>query len=47
MTRTAKVLRYVAFTFMALLGLGGGMFVAGETFVDPGGWAAVALSAAA
>jgi hypothetical protein len=46
MTRTAKVLRYVAFTFMALIGLGGGMFVAGETFVDPGGWAAVAGTAA-
>lgn len=46
MTRTAKVLRYVAFTLMALFGLGGAMAVAGGTFVDPGGWAAVAVTAA-
>jgi hypothetical protein len=45
MTRTAKVLRYVAFTLMALFGLGGGMFVAGEAFSDPGGWPAVAMTA--
>jgi len=46
MTRTAKVLRYVAFTLMALFGLFGGMFVAGEAFLDPGGWQAVAMTAA-
>lgn len=46
MTRTAKVLRYVAFTLMALFGLLGGLFVAGEAFADPGGWRAVAMTAA-
>ena len=46
MTHTAKVLRYVAFTLMALFGLLGGLFVAGEAFSDPGGWQAVAMTAA-
>ena len=46
MTHTAKVLRYVAFTLMALFGLFGGLFVAGEAFSDPGGWQAVAMTAA-
>ena len=45
MTGMAKVLRYVAFTLMAIIGLLGGMFVAGETFADPGGWSAVAMTA--
>jgi hypothetical protein len=45
MTGMAKVLRYVAFTLMALIGLFGGMFVAGGTFADPGGWSAVAMTA--
>ena len=42
----SKVLRYVAFTLMALFGLLGTMFVAGYAFEDPGGWAAVAMTAA-
>jgi hypothetical protein len=46
MTHTAKVLRYVAFTLMALFGLFGGLFVAGEAFSDPGGWQAVAMTSA-
>jgi hypothetical protein len=46
MTHTAKVLRHVAFTLMAVFGLLGGMFVAGETFADPGVWSAVAMTAA-
>jgi len=45
MARTAKVLRYVAFTLVVLFAVGGGMFVAGETFTDPGGWRAVAMTA--
>src|SRR5512139_349132 len=45
MTGFASVLRYVAFTFMALFGLLGGLFVAGYAFEDPGGWAAVGMTA--
>lgn len=45
MTGLAKGLEYVAFTFLALFGALGGLFVAGETFTDPGGWTAVALTA--
>jgi hypothetical protein len=45
MTGIAKVLRYTAFTSMALFGLLGGMFVAGYAFEDLGGWAAVGLTA--
>lgn len=45
MTRMAKVLRYVAFTLMALFGLFGGLFVAGYAFDDPGGWVAVGMTA--
>ena len=41
----ASVLRYVAFTLMALFGLLGGLFVAGYAFEDPGGWAAVGMTA--
>ena len=43
--RAATVLRYVAFSLMALFGLFGGLFVAGETFDDPGGWLAVGVTA--
>ena len=39
------ILKYVAFTLMALFGLLGGAFVLGETFSDPGGWTAVWVSA--
>ncbi|HEY8654619.1 MAG TPA: hypothetical protein VIL87_16240 [Dermatophilaceae bacterium] len=35
MTRTAKVLRYVAFTLMALFGLFGGLFVPVRRSVIP------------
>lgn len=45
MTGIASVLRYVAFTLMALFGLLGGLFVAGYAFEEPGGWAAVGLTA--
>ena len=45
MTGFASVLRYVAFTFMALFGLLGGLFVAGYAFEDPGGWTAVGMTA--
>lgn len=45
MTGVAKVLRYTAFTMMALFGLVGGLFVAGSAFEEPGGWAAVGLTA--
>lgn len=44
MARPVKILRYVAFTSMAVFGLLGGLFVAGSAFDDPGGWAAVALT---
>jgi hypothetical protein len=40
-----RLLKYVAFTLMALFGLLGGAFVIGETFTDPGGWTAVWVSA--
>lgn len=45
MTGTAKVLKYVAFTFMVLFGVLGGLFVAGYAFEDPGGWDAVLMTA--
>lgn len=45
MTRLARVLRYIAFTSMAVFGLLAGLFVAGYAFEDPGGWAAVAVTA--
>ncbi len=45
MTRTAKVLRYVALTLMVVFALIGGAFVVGEAFADPGGWRAVAMTA--
>jgi hypothetical protein len=40
-----NALRWTAFTWMALIGLFGCLFVIGETFDDPGGWRAVALVA--
>jgi hypothetical protein len=45
MSGVAKVLRYTAFTLMALFGLLGSMFVIGEVFTDPGGWTAVWVTA--
>ncbi len=45
MTGTAKLVRYVAFWLMALFGLLGGLFVAGYTFEDVGGAAAVGVTA--
>lgn len=45
MTRTDNVLRNVAFGWLAFVGLVGGLFVIGETFDDPGGWAAAGLVA--
>ena len=38
-----KVLMVVAAVLMGLFALVAGMFVIGETFTDPGGWAAVGL----
>lgn len=46
MTGTAKLLKYSAFALMALFGAFGTLFVIGEVFADPGGWAAVGLAAA-
>ncbi len=45
MSRVGTVIKYVAFTVVALVGLFGGMFVAGNAFMDPGGWPAVAMTA--
>lgn len=45
MSRVGQSLRYVAFTAMALVGLLGGMFIAGNTFADPGGWQAAGVTA--
>ena len=45
MTGSAVVLRRVAFGVMAVFGLFGTLFVAGETFADPGGWAAAGVTA--
>ncbi|HET6967057.1 MAG TPA: hypothetical protein VFI44_02215 [Ornithinibacter sp.] len=46
MTGTAKVLRYAAFTVMALFGLLGGLFAAGYAFDDLDTWWAIGLTAA-
>lgn len=46
MARMPRILRYGAFAAMVLFGLLGAAFVAGETFDDPGGWAAVGMTAA-
>lgn len=40
-----NALRRAAFTWMALIGLFGSLFVIGETFDDPGGWRAVTMVA--
>ena len=45
MRRVGESMRYVAFTAMALVGLLGGMFIAGNTFADPGGWQAAGVTA--
>jgi hypothetical protein len=45
MQREGKVLRYAAFTAMAVFGLLGGMFIAGNAFADPGGWPAAGMTA--
>lgn len=45
MTGAAKTLRYTAFTLMVLFGVLGGLFAAGYAFEDPGGWAAVLMTA--
>jgi hypothetical protein len=37
----ARAVRRIAFGFMALYVVLAGLFIAGETFSDPGGWAAV------
>ena len=44
MTGSAVVLRRVAFGVMAVFGLFGTLFVAGETFTDPGGWVAAGVT---
>jgi hypothetical protein len=41
-----RVVRGIAVGIVATFGLLGALFVAGETFSDPGGWAAVGLVAA-
>jgi hypothetical protein len=46
MTGTAKVLRYAAFTLMILVGLLGGLVVAGYAFEDLSTWAAIGSTAA-
>ncbi len=43
--RTAKVLKWVAFSVSIALGLLASLFVAGEALDSPGGWAAVGLIA--
>lgn len=45
MTGSARVLKWIAFTFMVLFGLLGGLFIAGYAFEDPGGWDAVVMTA--
>ncbi len=45
MTGAARVLRWTAFSLMAAFGLLGGLFVAGDTFMDPGGWTAALVTA--
>jgi hypothetical protein len=45
MTRSAQLVRWVAFGLMATFGVVGSLFVAGETFADPGGWAAAGVTA--
>lgn len=44
--RTGKILKYVAFVLMTLLGVLGGLFAAGYAVEDPGGWVAAAMIAA-
>jgi len=42
----ARVLRVIAVSLVALLGIVASLFIAGETLADPGGWEAVLLIAA-
>lgn len=42
----ARVFRWTAFILALLMGAVGGLFTAGYAFEDPGGWAAVGLTAA-
>lgn len=44
--RSARILKWIAFVLTMLLGALGGMFVAAYAFQEPGGWAAVGLTAA-
>jgi hypothetical protein len=44
-TMFAHVLRIFAVALVALFGVVAGLFIAGETFIDPGGWQAVVLTA--
>ncbi len=46
MTGAAKVLKYIAFTLMVLVGLVGGLFVAGYAFEDLDTWTAIGSTAA-
>ncbi len=46
MTGTAKILTYIAFTVMVLVGVVGGLFVAGYAFEDLDTWAAIGSTAA-
>jgi hypothetical protein len=43
---TARFLKWAGFTLMVLSTLIAGVFIAGETFTDPGGWKAAGLVAA-
>ena len=45
MTRPDKVLTYLAFSLMALFGVLGTLFVAGEALAEPGGRTGVLLTA--
>lgn len=45
-TGTTNAIRYTAFSLMAVVGLVGALFVAGDAFEDPGGSAALLMSAA-
>lgn len=44
--RRARLVRRAGFTILAVFSVLGGAFIAGETFDDPGGWAAAGLVAA-
>ncbi len=46
MTRTAKVLQYTAFTLMMMVGVAGGLLLAGYAFKDLDPWVATVTTAA-